>query len=79
MCHIGHSLGSHVCYNCAMKRMILVVMLLLPCVAYAAASIKFTADTHDFGKVNEGDLLEFSFEFKNAGTDDLIIQKVKAS
>ena len=62
-----------------MKRMILIIMLLLPSVAFAAPSLKFAADVHDFGKVNEDDQLEFSFEFENAGTDDLIIQKVQAS
>ncbi len=67
------------CYNQGMKRIILIMMLLIPSVVYGAASIKFPAESHDFGKVNEGDQLEFSFEFENTGTDDLVIQKVHAS
>ncbi len=62
-----------------MKRMILILMLLVPSVAFAAPSIKFSSDVHDFGKVSEGDQLEFSFEFENTGSGDLIIQRLQAS
>ncbi len=68
------------CYNFRMKRMLLsIALLLLPAVAYAAPSMKFETLTHDFGKVREGDALEFTFTFGNAGTDDLIIEKIHAS
>jgi hypothetical protein len=55
------------------------MIFLLPAVAYAAPSVKFETVTHDFGKVNEGDKLEFSFQFENSGTDDLVIEKLQTS
>jgi hypothetical protein len=62
-----------------MKRIFLIVLLLLPALAYAASSIKFANDTHDFGKVSEGEQLEHTFEFTNSGTDELHIERVNAS
>jgi hypothetical protein len=44
-----------------------------------APKIVFTSESYDFGTVKEGDPVKFSFEFKNDGTDDLIIRKTKAS
>ncbi len=54
-------------------------MLLLPALAYAAPSIKFANDSHDFGKVREGDKLEYTFQFSNTGTDELNIERVNTS
>jgi hypothetical protein len=62
-----------------MKRILLVVLLLIPALAYAAPSIKFVEDTHDFGKVGEGEKGEHTFEFANSGTDELRIKRVKTS
>lgn len=67
------------CYTFCMGRIILIMIFLLPAVAYAAPSVKFETVTHDFGKVNEGDKLEFSFQFENSGTDDLVIEKLQTS
>lgn len=66
-------------YNQFMKRIILVVMLLLPALAFGAPSVKFEIDAHDFGRVKEGEKLEHTFEFANTGTDDLHIEKIHAS
>jgi len=44
-----------------------------------APKIVFTSDTCDFGTAKEGDIVKFSFEFKNNGKDKLIIRKTKAS
>lgn len=62
-----------------MKRIILIALLLLPTIASAAPSVKFTVETHDFGKVGEGEQLEYTFEFVNAGADDLLIEKLTTS
>jgi hypothetical protein len=35
--------------------------------------------TYDFGKVRQGDKIEYTFKFKNTGKSDLIIRKTKAS
>jgi hypothetical protein len=44
-----------------------------------APKIVFTSESYDFGTAIEGDIVKFSFEFKNNGNDDLIIRKTKAS
>jgi hypothetical protein len=44
-----------------------------------APKIAFTSDTCNFGTAKEGDIVKFSFEFKNNGKDKLIIHKTKAS
>lgn len=62
-----------------MKRIALFIVLLLPAAAYAAPAITFETDTHDFGKVREGEKLEFSFAFENTGSSELIIEKLQAS
>jgi hypothetical protein len=35
--------------------------------------------TYDFGTIQEGDKVEYTFKFKNTGKNDLIIRKTKAS
>ena len=35
--------------------------------------------THDFGKVTDGDMVEFKFRFKNTGTKPLIVTNASAS
>jgi hypothetical protein len=44
-----------------------------------APKIVFTSESYDFGTAKEGDIVKFTFEFKNEGTNDLIIRKTKAS
>lgn len=41
--------------------------------------IEFEKTEHDFGTVNEGDIVEYNFKFRNAGTNDLLISTVEAS
>ena len=62
-----------------MKRILLITLLLLPALAYAAPSIQFDRDTHDFGKVGEGEKLEHTFEFVNSGTEELRIERITVS
>ena len=50
-----------------------------PLVAFAQPDIVFEQETHDFGSVAQGELLEYTFSFTNKGTEDLFIEKVASS
>ncbi|MDP2088108.1 MAG: DUF1573 domain-containing protein [Flavobacteriaceae bacterium] len=41
--------------------------------AHGMAIISFDKTEHDFGVINEGDVVETTFEIKNTGTSDLVI------
>lgn len=41
--------------------------------------ITFAKKVHDFGTINEGDVVETTFEFKNTGNAPLLISRIKAS
>jgi len=45
----------------------------------ANAKILFTEETHDFGKVEQGIVLEYSYKFTNEGDEALMIEKVQPS
>lgn len=62
----------------------LTVMLYLTAVSdlsasEGAAKIFFTEETHDFGNVEQGTHLEYSFKFTNEGDKPLVIEKVQPS
>lgn len=61
-----------------MKKIIL-ILLLFPAFAWAQPALEFTVEKHDFGKVIRGAQLEYTFEFINAGSDELIIKEVNTS
>ena len=42
-------------------------------------SISFNEYTHDFGTIDEGDVVVHTFEFVNSGTEPLILDKCKGS
>ena len=42
------------------------------------AEIKFDMEVWEFGEINEGDVIDTVFTFKNIGTDPLIISNAKA-
>ena len=42
-------------------------------------TMDFTVDNYDFGTINEGQVVENNFVFKNTGSSDLIITDVQAS
>jgi hypothetical protein len=44
-----------------------------------APKFQFKDETHDFGKIKEGPVAEYVFEFKNVGKEPLIIQSASAS
>ena len=41
--------------------------------------MKFAKETHDFGKVEQGKPVTHVFEFKNTGTDPIVINDAQAS
>ncbi len=43
------------------------------------AKITFTEYQHDFGKMTEGEVVTYTFQFRNTGTADLLITSVSAS
>ena len=43
------------------------------------AKIVFSEESHDFGKVKPGPVLEYSFKFTNEGDKPLVIEKVQTS
>lgn len=52
--------------------------------AFAVASqaqgvLKFGAETHDFGKLNEGPIATYNFEVTNTGTAPVVISNAQAS
>jgi hypothetical protein len=62
-----------------MKRLLIVLVIALPGLAYAEPSMTFESDLHDFGVVKQGAFLEFAFEFMNTGTEDLLITRLSPS
>lgn len=43
------------------------------------AEISFNQEMHDFGTINEGDVVEHSFKFTNTGNEPLVITNAKGS
>ncbi|MGA2823768.1 MAG: DUF1573 domain-containing protein [Bacteroidales bacterium] len=42
-------------------------------------SFKFVEESHDFGRILQGETVSYPFKFKNAGKSDLIISDVSSS
>lgn len=42
-------------------------------------AFKFDEETHDFGKIFEGETVSFSFKFTNSGKSDMVISDVTSS
>lgn len=59
--------------------LIILFQVLAPAPSYAGPSLMFKTELHDFGIVRQGDMLEFSFEFTNSGTDELLIKRLSPS
>jgi hypothetical protein len=43
------------------------------------AEISFAIDTHDFGTINEGPVVNYEFTYMNTGKDTLVLENVHAS
>ncbi len=61
-----------------MRKLIIVILLLLPVSALAQPTITFDSDTYDFGVVSGDELLKHNFEVRNTGSEELVIQKLEA-
>ncbi len=48
-------------------------------ISAGAAAISFSKSEHDFGVIDEGEIVETTFEFKNTGKTDLIISNAKST
>ncbi len=62
-----------------MKKIVIIMLLSFPSLAYANPVITFESETHNFGHVPQGELLEHTFEFTNTGTGELVIQRIEPS
>ncbi|MFD2932541.1 DUF1573 domain-containing protein [Spirosoma flavum] len=57
-----------------------VALFVFVSVGYAQKGVlKFTKETHDFGKVEQGKPVTHVFDFKNTGTDPIVINDAQAS
>ncbi len=59
-----------------MKTIVIILLLCFPVLAFANPVITFESETHNFGHVGQGEWLEYSFDFTNVGTDELVIQRI---
>jgi len=62
-----------------MKKILFALFVLFPALGWAQPSIFFQTENHDFGTVNQGEQLEYKFEFINSGSDELIISAINTS
>ncbi|MFD1143803.1 DUF1573 domain-containing protein [Larkinella insperata] len=59
---------------------LIVVFLAFATVSFAQKGvIKFTKESHDFGKVPQGTPVTYTFEFTNTGTDPVVISSAQPS
>lgn len=64
-----------------MKLKILILSVFFAAVLCSCDSrpyIVFESTSHDFGKVKAESTVSYTFNFKNAGTGTLVIEKIKA-
>lgn len=57
----------------------IMMALLLPALAWAQPAIDFAVTSHDFGQVQQGQVLKHVFEFQNTGSAELVIEKLEAT
>ncbi len=62
-----------------MATVVTLSMIMVATVAGAQPSLSFEEEVYDFGDVNQGQVLEHTFVFRNEGTEVLVIEKVTTS
>lgn len=62
-----------------MKKIIVLLGCIVSSCIYAQGNFKFVEESHDFGKVPEGDSISYEFEFTNVGDQPLKITNVQPS
>jgi hypothetical protein len=45
----------------------------------SAAKLTFDEKTHDFGDIKQGDKVDYTFKFKNTGTEPVVISNVQTT
>jgi hypothetical protein len=58
-----------------MKMAVIILLLFFPALAFAGPLIRFESETHYFGHA-DGEWAEYSFDFTNAGSEELVIQRI---
>jgi len=56
---------------------ILIFLLLFPAIAFSQPSVIFNAETYDFGTITQTDKIEHTFDFKNNGNEELVIERLQ--
>lgn len=59
------------------KILVLIFLLLFPAISFSQASIVFNTETFDFGTVTKTEKIEHTFDFKNGGNEELVIQRLQ--
>ncbi len=65
--------------NIFVLTVLLCLVFIVSLVAMDTAKIQFVKEKHDFGKVEQGKVLSYSFKFKNAGDAPLTIKNVRTT
>ncbi len=61
-----------------MKKILVVVIIFLsPVVCFSQPLIVFDTETYDFGTVAQTEKIEHTFDFKNRGNEELVIQRLQ--
>lgn len=62
-----------------MNKIVIILLLCFPALASANPVITFEKETHNFGHVEYRESLEYSFDFTNTGTEELVIQRISTN
>jgi Protein of unknown function (DUF1573) len=61
-----------------MKKICLLIFLVLfPATCFSQSSIVFDSESHDFGILQPGGKIEHTFDFKNNGNEELVIERLQ--
>ncbi len=59
------------------KILVLMILFLFPSLSFSQPSIVFNTETYDFGMVTQTEKIEHTFDFKNSGDEELVIQRLQ--
>ncbi|OGW52440.1 MAG: hypothetical protein A2Y81_05465 [Nitrospirae bacterium RBG_13_43_8] len=59
------------------KIFVLIFLLLFPATCFSQPSIVFDSESHDFGTLQPGEKIEHTFDFKNNGNEELVIERLQ--
>ncbi len=62
-----------------MKKILILLSSIIATGAFSQGNFKFVEETHDFGKVPEGDSIAYEFQFTNVGDQPIKISNVQPS